>query len=113
MIDVAIAIDEEAVAVTHEPRAPGAYVPGGRYVEGEATPVIIQATIQPTTGRQLMDMPEGVRTEARWMAWSRSEVSEDDHITHMGKRYRVLFLWPRFEGAFYRFALGLEKRNDE
>ena len=53
-----------------------------------------------------MDMPEGIRTEACWMFWSRSTVKVDDEITSQGIAYRALFTWPRMEGGFYRAALG-------
>ena len=82
------------------------YTDGGDLIPGSSSTASIKAVIQPTTGNQLMDMPEGVRTEARWMVWSRSEVKEDDRITNAGVTYRVLFAWPRAEGGFYRAALG-------
>jgi hypothetical protein len=105
MIDVAIAIDGEAVNVTRS-RSVGAYNEDGEWVTGAAASVTIRAAIQPVKGNQLMDMPEGIRSEAGWMCWSRSDVLLDDVITHKAARYRVLFVWPRDEGAFHRAALG-------
>ena len=106
MIDVAIAIDGESVSVSRTTRAAGAYTDTGDWVDGAATTKGIRATIQPVKGNQLMDMPEGIRTEAGWMCWSRSEIAVDDVITSKAITYRVLFVWPRDEGVFYRAALG-------
>ena len=106
MIDVAIAIDGEAVPVTITTLAAGSYNDTGDWVEGSATSTSIMATIQPVSGNQLKDMPEGIRTEAGWVAWSRSVIALDDVITSSGVTYRVLYVWPRAEGGFYRAALG-------
>lgn len=107
MIDVAIAIDGEAVSVSLKRKAAGTYNADGEFVPGAETTSTIRAAIQPASGRQLMDLPEGIREEARWLAWSRSEIRLDDEITHAGSRYRVMFVWPRAEGAFWRAAMGL------
>lgn len=110
MIDVAIAIDGEAVNVALTRCADGEYDDGGDWIPG--APVTIdpfRAAIQPASGRQLMDLPEGIRSEARWLAWSRAEIRMDDTIAHGGLPYRVMFVWPRAEGGFWRAALGLLK----
>ncbi len=106
MIDVAIAIDGEAVNVTLTTKGAGSYNDDGDFVPGAPTDTTIRAAIQPVKGNQLMDMPEGIRTEAGWMLWSRSALAVDDQITSGGIAYRVLFAWPRMEGGFYRAALG-------
>lgn len=106
MIDVASAIDGEAVNVIRSRMALGAYDENGNYLLGTATSQPIRAAIQPTNGNQLRDMPEGIRTEAQWMCWSRSDLLPDDRIVHAGVFYRVLFTWPRSDGGFYRAALG-------
>ncbi|MGV4796130.1 hypothetical protein [Rhizobium sp. F40D2] len=106
MIDVAIAIDGEAVNVTLTTTAAGSYNDDGDFIQGAPTSATIRAAIQPVKGNQLMDMPEGIRTEAGWMLWSRSAVAVDDQIISGGIVYRILFAWPRLEGGFYRAALG-------
>ncbi len=106
MIDVAIAIDGEAVSMTRIRKAAGSYTDTGDWVAGSASSTSIMAAIQPVNGNQLMDMPEGIRTEAGWVAWSRSDLALDDVISHKSTTYRVLYVWPRDEGAFYRAALG-------
>ncbi|CAN7389519.1 hypothetical protein [Neorhizobium sp. LjRoot104] len=106
MIDVAVAIDGEAVNVTRTRAAAGAYNDDGEWVPGSPDAATIRAAIQPASGNQLMDVPEGMRTEARWLLWSRSEVKVDDMITSGGVSYRVMHLWPRADGGFYRAAIG-------
>ncbi|MGZ2501743.1 hypothetical protein EHI47_11705 [Rhizobium leguminosarum] len=107
MIDVAIAIDGEAVNVGLTRRDPDSFDPDtGKAVPGATAFNSLRAAIQPATGNQLRDLPEGVRTEAKWLLWSRSEVLLDDTVTHKDVEYRVIYVWPRDEGAFYRAALG-------
>jgi hypothetical protein len=106
MIDVAVAIDGEAVNVSRIRNIPGAHNDDGEFVPGGPNTSTIRAAIQPVKGNQLMDMPEGIRTEAGWIAWSRSDMLVDDRITSGAITYRVLFTWPRAEGGFYRAALG-------
>lgn len=106
MIDVAIAIDGEAVNVTRTRSAGGGYNDDGEWVPSLPDAATIRAAIQPASGNQLMDVPEGMRTEARWLLWSRSDVRVDDMITSSGVSYRVMHLWPRAEGGFYRAAIG-------
>lgn len=106
MTGVAIAIDMLAVNVSRTTRGPGGYDADGKGVPGAPTTATIRAAIQPASGNQLMDLPEGMRTEARWLLWSRSEVKEDDEIGASGISYRVMYVWPRAEGGFFRAAMG-------
>lgn len=112
-MDVALAIDAEAVTVTLHgvALADGAYdndpVTGtGKWVPGVAVDTPIVATVQPATGRNLFDAPEGVRTEARFAAWSRVTIRENDEITYDGERYRVVWRAPRPQDGFNKVALG-------
>jgi hypothetical protein len=107
MIDVAIAIDGEAVNVSLTRNAPGTWGTDGKWTPGADTTVVIRAAVQPASGRQLMDMPEGIREEARWIAWSRADLRLDDRIAHGGQDFRVMHVWPRMEGGFWRAAMGL------
>lgn len=107
MRQAANAIDRRAIPMTRARQAADTYDTGGNLIPGATTTVSITAVIQPATGNKLMDVPEGVRTEAGWFVWSRSELAVDDRITNNGITYRVLFAWPRDEGEFYRAALGL------
>jgi hypothetical protein len=102
-----MAIDRRAIGMSRTRRAADSYDPNtGKAVLGASTTTAIKAVIQPASGNQLKDVPEGVRTEAQWLLWSRADVVIDDKITHKGIDYRVVYAWPRDEGAFYRAALG-------
>lgn len=107
MIDVAIAIDGEAVDVSLTREAAGHWDDDGNWVPGEPTSSTISAAIQPASGRQMEDLPEGIRNEARWLLWSRAEIRLNDKIIHAGSSYRVMHVWPRIEGGFWRAAAGL------
>lgn len=104
-----LAIDRRAIPMTRTRTSGGGYNADGEAVPGVSVSETVKAVIQPVKGNQLMDMPEGIRTEAGWICWSRSSVIVDDVITHKTITYRVLFDWPRDEGAFYRAALGRTK----
>jgi hypothetical protein len=99
-------IDRRAVSVTRTRRSAGSYNADGDFVPGTPTTGTILAVVQPVSGRQLMDLPEGVRSEARWLAWSRAEIRLDDVIVAGGLSHRVIYVWPRAEGEFYRAAMG-------
>lgn len=106
MIDVALAIDGEAINVTRTTKAAGTYSVDGDFTDGTATSATIKAAIFPASGNKLMDVPEGIRTEAGWLCWTRSALAVDDLIVSSSITYRVLFVWPRPEGGFTRAALG-------
>ncbi|MGN7829725.1 hypothetical protein ACTJJ8_23620 [Agrobacterium radiobacter] len=100
-------IDRRAWTVSRTRLAAGGYNDDGEWVDGVLTTSDIKAVVQPVKGAQLMDMPEGIRTEAGWIIWSRSDIAIDDMIADDGVNYRVIFLWPRNrDGEFYRAALG-------
>ena len=108
MIDLLdLAIMAEAVPVTHEVQT-GSYV-AGKWVKGTPVTTAIMATVQPASGRQLMDMPEGIRTEAKYVAWTGTALVVDDIVIYAGSRYRVIYTWPRPADSFTRAALGLTK----
>lgn len=106
MIDVAIAIDAEAVSVSLTKHAAGAFNADGDHVAGAATASTIKAAIFPISGNDLRDLEEGIRTEAEWTMWTRSAVAVDDQVAYAGVTYRVLKVRPRLEGGFYRAILG-------
>ena len=106
MNSAASAIDRRAISMTHKRKADATLDSDGLAVPGAETTTTIKAVIQPVKGNQLMDIPEGLRTEAGWMCWSRSSLIEDDVIVFSSISYRVLFAWPRHDGNFYRAALG-------
>ncbi len=100
-------IDRRAWQVTRSRTSGGIYDGDGNYVPGAVFNSAIKAVVQPVKGAQLMDMPEGIRTEAGWIIWSRSDIALDDRIASKGINYRVLFVWDRDQdGEFSRAALG-------
>jgi len=101
-----LAIDRRAVSMTQRRSAADSYA-GGERVPGAVTSAPIKAVIQPMPGRELRDLPEGIREEAGWLLWSRVAIVNDDVIVHAGRSYRVLKVWPRDEGGFVRAALGM------
>lgn len=108
MLDLGFVIDAEAVPISIMSTG-GGYDADGIWQPAAPVTTATRGTIQPANGRQLMDMPEGVRTEARYLLWTRSALAEGDTVLYGIMRYRVVFLWPRPEGSFYRAALGLMK----
>ncbi|GFO81226.1 MAG: hypothetical protein A49_08530 [Methyloceanibacter sp.] len=110
MLDLGIAVDMLSRPMTLKVRADGAYDQStGDFVPGAETETVIQASVQPVKGEELKDLPEGIRTEARWLIWSRHELQDDNVVESDGASYRVLTTWPRNLGGFYRGALGLLK----
>lgn len=109
MLNSARAIDRFAVPLTLYRTQPATYV-DHKAVVPPPVEVSIKGAVQPARGAQLLDLPEGMRTEASWLLWTRSAVAENDEVeTADGARYRVMWLWPRAEGGFYRAAMGLLK----
>lgn len=104
---LAIDLQTISIGVLHS-KTPGSY-DHGKWVPGAPISNTLRGVIQPATGRQLMDVPEGVRTEANYIVWSRQAIVEDDTITYKGKDHRVVWLWPRDEDSFYRAAIGMTK----
>lgn len=101
-----MAIDDEAVAVTHKARAAGSYDENGNAVPGALTDASIVAAIQPASGRMLQDLPEGLREEVTYVGWTRSAVAADDQMVYGGDTFRIRHVWPRPSDGFNKFALG-------
>ncbi|QIG73252.1 hypothetical protein EVC02_031 [Rhizobium phage RHph_N17] len=99
-------IEAEAVPVDVLRQSAGAYV-HGEWVPGVETPETITATVQPVTGKELRDMEEGVRNEARFSLWTRSAIATDEFVIYGGSKYRVMTSIPRPEGGFTKAILGL------
>lgn len=105
-IDVAFAIDAESEPVVWRARGVDSYDDRGNGVSGPRADVTIRAAIQPVTGTNSKDLPEGVREEALYVGWTRSQVADEDHIVYRGATYRVLATRPRPMDGFTRIALG-------
>lgn len=108
MIDVAEAIDVLGRALTRTTTAAGAYGTDGKFTPGAQTVTAIRGVIQPIKGRELRDLPEGIRDEADFVVWTRAELATDDTLTFSAGGYRVLKVWPRPDGGFTRAAVAAQ-----
>lgn len=107
MIDLGmLAVMAEAVEVGHVATV-GSYNAAGKWVTSNSVPASILATVHPADGSQLMNLPEGIRSEARYLMWAVVDVAQGDIVVFNGSRYKVIYKWPRPEGGFTRAALGL------
>lgn len=100
-----LAIDRRAKPVTWASRAAGHYDTNGEAVAGTVATFTIAAVVQPV-GKDLRDVPEGLREEAKYTFWSRTFVKNNDEITWVRGTCRVIWTWERDEGGFCRALLG-------
>jgi len=114
----AMAIDMIARPVTLSRPAVGSYV-DGRWVEAASGTSTIMAAILAISPRDmanlrnLMDLPEGQSTRATRSIWSRTPLfnadeasgRRPDEIVDGGVRYRVVAVFDRIEGGYYKAAL--------
>jgi hypothetical protein len=109
----AIAIDMlSGLAVLRRP-GPGQFV-AGIWQPGSETQATIRACVHAATPEMTMNLPEGIRTEADVVIYSRSELraageagqTEADQIDWRGRAYRVLQVWPRVEGEHFKAVAG-------
>lgn len=73
--------------------APGSFVKGRR-VGGVQTTFEIRCSIQPLTDKELLLLPEGQRTQAKFKLYNASTatlkvVDDPDHISYLGVEYEV------------------------
>src|SRR5690554_2805598 len=55
----------------------------GKYITTPApVPETIRATVQPTSGKALRDLPEGLRNDAQYTMWTREVIANDDRVVH-------------------------------
>lgn len=75
----------------------------------------IQAFIAAPSPHDIQNLPEGIRTEARWTIWTRADLKATDETQGlMGDEilwadawWSVVHIWPRREGGFTKAVLGL------
>lgn len=104
------ALDRWARDVGYTPPAAAEYDAGGNAVTATAQPTAIRATVRPISGRELRDLPEGVRIEAKSVAWSRTPLHDDGRMTVAGRNYRLIATRDNeHEGGFWRAVLVLLK----
>lgn len=96
--------------VTRYRRAAGSYMPDGRWHQGTQTSATITASVQPASGRDLMRLPEGLRTGDVVTIIADADVLRTadertgliaDHIVHDEEEYEVVevqnFRMPQME----------------
>jgi len=107
--EVAIAIDLLKQPATIERAAGGSYV-SGTWVGAYDASASISGVLEPVTGRDLKDMPEGIRSEASALFFvniTDGSIAENDRVTADAVPYRVLQVapWSRY-GGFHECVLG-------
>lgn len=93
-----------------ERQAPGAFVKG-RFTDGAKTITTIKAAVHPTSGKDIMLLPEGSRTKESIVVYTRQtlftlqtgQLNQADRIIWQGSRYQAVSVedWSR-DGGFYR-----------
>lgn len=75
--------------------AAGAFV-NGVWIEGATTPISITASIQPTTGEELLSLPEGRRDRKTYAIFTSTKLYvarpgiNPDFVTIFGEKYEVV-----------------------
>lgn len=88
--DIGEMIDDFAVTVTRRRFAQGALV-SGRFVKGAPTDAPYSCAVVPAPARELLKLPEGMRTQDVKCVYSRTILQTEpaDEITHNGIVYEV------------------------
>lgn len=110
---VTIGINLLAQPMTLERSTGGSYSAGGTWTGTWSAPESISGVIQPVSGRDLRDMPEGIRSEvSAWLfvnlvTLGGIDITVNDRITADTVPYRVLHVdeWTRY-GGFLQCVLG-------
>ena len=109
----AIAIDTFAAPVVRTRAGAGQFV-GGIWQPGSTDAQTIAACVHAVSPEMTMNLPEGIRTEAEVVIYSRSELRAADEsagtvadvIEWQGQDYKVLQVWARIEGSHFRAVAG-------
>lgn len=79
-------------------KSPGVYV-NGEWVEGTETLIPITASVQPTTGEEMLSLPEGRRNKKTYSLFTSSKIevihglnnsTNPDQIQIYGERYEIV-----------------------
>lgn len=119
MIDLGAAIDfgDWEVPIIYASTGPQQYDADGLPIDGSTKKTKIRGKIQPVNGRDLRDMPEGMREEASMVLGTRSKIVINDVVidNRDGRRYKAIWIIPATVGGQRtRAVLGLlkSKNND-
>lgn len=111
MITLGVTNGESTISVSVITRDADNYDESGYALKGEADDAVpIEADVQPATGRNLVDVAEGVREEVSYMIWTPYDLKNDHTIVYNGENFRVVALWPRREDNFTKAAIGRLKK---
>ena len=107
MMSLGVTDFDRALTIQVVTRAADSYDSKGNGVKGaDVDPVDIAADVQPTTGKMLQDLPEGVREEVNHFIWTPYDLQNDHVVIYDGDRHRVVKLWPRRSDGFTKAAIG-------
>lgn len=111
MLDMSDAFDDETSAevVLERDGAVGKYVRGKWEADWPVTQTIV-ASVQPLSGKEYRDLPEGIRNEAQAKAITTFPLRSGDRIIQDGVKYKVLSLdnW-QSQAGYSRAILGALK----
>lgn len=62
---------------------------GEAIIATHAAPVEIEANVQPATGEDLQQLPEGRRNKETLNIWTRTSIKNQDRIVRYGKTYQI------------------------
>ncbi|WP_136625094.1 head-tail adaptor protein [Aureimonas flava] len=82
----------------------------GKWVSVPSAPQPIRASVQPVSGREYQNLPEGIRNEAQAVIYSPVALRSDDTIVDGETRYRILSIddWLA-RGGYCKAVLGALK----
>jgi len=97
----------------------GAYV-SGKWVKGTPADIIIRASLQPLTGEELNQLPEGRRTDQTYKMYSSIKLrtvktDNPDYVTIDGNKFEVIQVEPNQNNIInhYKVIIGKVNETDE
>lgn len=110
MIDLSHVIELEAATspIALTANTGGTYDSNGKWVANATVNRTIVGTMQPAKdGERLVDDRNGTRVEIKFFLWTKQAIQVDDRVTYRGETFRVIRLWDRADGSFYKASLGV------
>lgn len=89
----------------------GFYDNKGNWIAGKSEPLTVKATVQPMSGSDLKDVPEGVRSEVNRCVWTTYSLQNDQTLVYKDETHRVLHIWERRQDNFTKAAIGKVKNK--
>lgn len=94
----------------------GAYV-NGKWIKGTPTDIIIKASLQPLTGEELKQLPEGRRTDQTYKMYSSIKLrtvktDNPDYTTIDGNKFEVIEIEPSQNGIINHYKIVIGKVNE-